>query len=161
MTIEATAPTTSSAEESCPSISEATLVELVSFAWPLLFDGEASHAPYTRVDGGITASVSIVGTTTATLIVSMDEAMARHTSATLLAMEESELDEETIRDALGETANVVGGNVKGVMEDGSAATLTLPVVSFGGQNVVGGHLAVGASFDAAGGRMTWELYERD
>ena len=60
-------------------------------------------------------SISIGGCWTATIIARVSDELARHIAASLLGMDHSELDDELINDAIGELANVVGGNVKGLL----------------------------------------------
>mgnify|MGYP001184926511 CR=1 FL=1 len=63
-------------------------------------------------------------------LVTTERATAEHTTRALLGMEpEESVAGEDMQDAFGEIANVIGGNLKGLMPEGG--TLTLPIVTSG------------------------------
>jgi chemotaxis protein CheX len=81
-------------------------------------------------DSPVTASVSITGSWEGHVVFGCSMAAARTAAAVLLAMGEDELAEADVADAVGELANMIGGNVKSLLPAPSA--LTLPLVSLGG-----------------------------
>jgi chemotaxis protein CheX len=81
-------------------------------------------------DSAVTASVSITGSWEGHVVFGCSTAAARTAAAMLLMMGEDELAEADVADAVGELANMIGGNVKSLLPSPSA--LTLPLVSLGG-----------------------------
>lgn len=141
-------------------IDEATLSETVTFVWETFVGTEIHEGPPADFDDVHSAAISIGGPWTATIIVSMGhELVGRYTSA-LLEIAVDELATEDIRDALGELVNVVGGNIKGLLDDDGQSTLSLPVVSRQTPQVAGSHLSITSSFVADGLPMRWEIHER-
>ena len=92
-------------------------------ALPLPVDGASGDSP-------VTASVSITGGWDGHVVFGCSTAAARTAAAVLLMMGEDELAEADIADAVGELANMIGGNIKSLLPSPSA--LTLPLVSLGG-----------------------------
>ena len=78
----------------------------------------------------LTASVSVAGAWIGHIVVETSGAAARGIAAAMLALQDEELTEADVTDAMGEIANVVGGNVKSAVPDPS--TLSLPLVVRGG-----------------------------
>ena len=81
-------------------------------------------------DPAVTASVSITGGWDGHVVFGCSTAAARTAAAVLLMMGEDELAEADVADAVGELANMIGGNIKSLLPSPSA--LTLPLVSLGG-----------------------------
>lgn len=77
----------------------------------------------------VCASVSITGSWHGHVVVKCSEATARYAAAALLAMEVAEVSEDDVIDALGELANIVGGNVKSTLP--SQCAVSLPHVMTG------------------------------
>lgn len=73
--------------------------------------------------------VQITGKVDAAVLVEVPEALAIRVATTMFAMEESEITDEETWDALGELANMIGGNVKGMVAGDTA--LSLPTVAEG------------------------------
>jgi chemotaxis protein CheX len=141
-------------------IDHPTLAGIVGFVWETFTQRSLEHRDdHVEVDG-LSATISIGGPWTATLEVTMSSALAARFAGALLACDPATLTQDDIDDAIGELANVVGGNVKGMLEDGSVATLSLPVVSRSVPSVTGGHLTVNCTFDADGEPMVWSIFER-
>ncbi|GAA3290004.1 MULTISPECIES: chemotaxis protein CheX [Dactylosporangium] len=80
----------------------------------------------------VTASVSVTGAWRGHVLVSCSEAAAKHVAAALLGIEFEEVAEEDVADALGELANIIGGNVKSLLPEPCA--LSLPHVHVDGAN---------------------------
>ena len=77
----------------------------------------------------VTSCVQITGEWEGAVTVACSETLATQLAAAMFAMEPEELDDEMTRDAMGEIANMTGGNVKGVAPGQN--TLALPTVSEG------------------------------
>jgi chemotaxis protein CheX len=74
------------------------------------------------------AAVSISGGWEGTVTVELTAATAETLAGTMLGIE-GPLDDDDVADAVGELANMIGGNIKGLMPGPSV--LTLPVVASG------------------------------
>ncbi len=69
-------------------------------------------------------------------LLTTERATAEHITRALLGMEsEEEVASEDMQDAFGEIANVIGGNLKGLMPE--VGTLTLPIVTSGPSGMLG------------------------
>jgi len=141
------------------------LAEVVTFVWEVFVGGDIAYLPSeastsgkSNIDDGVCASISIGGCWTATIIARVSDELAMHIAACLLGMAHSELDDELINDALGELANVVGGNIKGLLAS-EGSSLTLPMVGRSPQTISGPHRTMLAEFDVDGHAMTWEIHE--
>lgn len=141
-------------------IDQPTLTGIVGFVWETLLHEELDTCEPCPIADSISATISIGGPWTATLEVTMTTTLARRFAADLLGMDGASLDPDDINDAIGELANVVGGNVKGLLDSDEATTLSLPVVSHAPTSITGGQLTASCGFSAAGDPMTWALYER-
>jgi chemotaxis protein CheX len=110
-------------------IDEETVQSIAQEAWSALVGDEEFLVP---LPGGppedaISSWVEIVGPWTGTVVLTCSRATAEELSRSLLAEHAPPvLDAEEIQDGLGELANVVGGNVKGVLPGPSV--LGLPEV---------------------------------
>lgn len=142
------------------TVDKQTLAEIVGFVWEMFMSERIEECDHSADDAGMTATISIGGPWTATLAVTVSEGLAAQFSGALLGVDPNSLDAADVEDALGELANVVGGNVKGLLDDNGASTLSLPVVSHDVPTVAGGQLTVSCYFDVHGDVMTWALYER-
>lgn len=78
-------------------------------------------------DVNMVASIRITGTTKAMIFVEAPLGTAKGIGENMFAAEPNSLQEEEIRDAIGEIANMIGGNVKGMYEGESQ--LSLPCIS--------------------------------
>lgn len=142
------------------AVDQATLAEIVTFVWQTLVGDEIEQGAPATVGAGLSASISICGPWTATIVVAMGEELASRYAADLLGIDAGELTGEDVADAVGELVNVVGGNVKGLLDDDGASTLSLPIVTETAPTVAGGQLTVSAGFDVGGLPMSWEIHER-
>lgn len=142
------------------TVDKQTLSEIVGFVWAMFTDEQPTPVEDAKHGEGLCATISIGGPWTATLEVALSEGLAGRFAASLLGIKPDELTREDIDDAVGELANVVGGNVKGLLDDGGVSTLSLPVVSHSSQSVTGGQLTISSAFDCTGGVMIWSLFER-
>ncbi|MEN3309555.1 MAG: chemotaxis protein CheX [Micromonosporaceae bacterium] len=91
---------------------------------------EPGDSEKTRTRGeSICASVSITGAWHGHVVVSCSALAGRHAAAALLAMEVPEVAQQDVVDALGELANIVGGNVKSTLP--AVCMISLPHVISG------------------------------
>jgi chemotaxis protein CheX len=77
----------------------------------------------------VSASVSVTGAWRGHVVLSCSSTAAKNAAAALLGVEFDEVTAEDIADALGELANIIGGNIKSLLPEPSA--LSLPHVLVG------------------------------
>lgn len=81
---------------------------------------------------GLIATLSLTGPRGGTLVVYCGPAAAGRLAAGMMGTNGQELDDETVRDALGELVNQIGGTIKRrLMASGSEMMLSVPVVVSG------------------------------
>ena len=114
-------------------LTDVDLAEVVEAVWTSMlgFDLVTSADPYVYGGDGLhlTGTVQITGAWDGAVMVEVPEVLARHVAATMFGMEDEELGDDEVRDALGEMANMIGGNVKGMLVGDSS--LSLPTVAEG------------------------------
>jgi chemotaxis protein CheX len=74
----------------------------------------------------ITACVHITGEWEGSLTMTFGPALSRRLAAGMFALDDADLDDELVRDAVGELANIAGGNVKGMVP--AETELSLPQI---------------------------------
>jgi chemotaxis protein CheX len=111
-------------------ISVEDLAEITNEVWGSLLDPgqECPLLPF-PVDGAseVSATVSVTGAWRGHVVVECSGPASRLVAATLLSVEAGVVTGEDVADALGELANVIGGNVKSLLPGPSA--LSLPQVT--------------------------------
>jgi chemotaxis protein CheX len=111
-------------------VNENDLAEMVEQVWLSYLDPEGVHPLVPTGDetqpSEVHSSVSITGSWTGHVVYASSAAAARKAAAAFMAMDPNEVSEEDLSDVLGELANIVGGNVKGMLPAG--AFLSLPQV---------------------------------
>lgn len=119
-------------EMSLECVSEETIIELTSQLFAaLLPDGDAL-APTAPGDSRVQAAESVIATVeihaNAPLRVDIacSRQLAEQVAAAMFATTVGEIDDAAVFDAVGELANIVGGNVKALLVD--EAVLTLPAL---------------------------------
>jgi chemotaxis protein CheX len=100
-------------------------------------------------DAAVSASVSITGSWSGHVVFGCTVPASRAAAAQLLMTSEDELADADVADAVGELANMIGGNIKSLLPSPSA--LTLPLVSLGGSAL---HLP--SSTEAVRLDLTWQ-----
>lgn len=101
--------------------------ELTQMIWSTVVGLDAhERPPGTDEDGDITTSVDISGAWDATVSLTLSKALGRYVASTMLECPESETSQELMQDVLRELANVIGGNVKGIVP--GQCKLSLPRV---------------------------------
>jgi chemotaxis protein CheX len=140
-----------------PVLQEEDLVGLTGSIWETVFGREVIAVDPASVvdviDAGVrvTANVAITGGWNGNVSFVMPLAGAVRAAADMFAMAEDELDDDLVNDAVGELANIAGGNIKGMIEE--PTKLGLPTVVRGADysmSVPGTHTVVEAAFDCDG-----------
>jgi chemotaxis protein CheX len=112
------------------------LLVIADQVWSSYLDPDGVHPlvpiPPTRPSREVSASVSVTGAWRGHVVVSCSAAASRSAAAGLLGVDPADVTPEDVTDALGELANIIGGNVKGLMPEPSA--LSLPVVLVNGES---------------------------
>jgi chemotaxis protein CheX len=111
-------------------VNENDLAEMVEQVWESYLDPEGVSPLMQTYDESqaseVHSSVSITGSWTGHIVYASSMPAARRAAGAFLAMEPEEVSEEDLSDALGELANIIGGNVKAMLPPG--ALLSLPQV---------------------------------
>lgn len=106
------------------------LTTLTGAVWESFLEMQAEPAPGAPVAGRVyTSCVNISGGWDGSVHLVIPQVLAGAVAASMFGMEIDDLTEAEITDAVGELANVVGGNVKGLIED--PCSLSLPTVTVG------------------------------
>ncbi len=103
--------------------------ELTRTVWTTVLGLEAEDAPSAGepLEHEITSSVDISGGWAGTVSISFSDALGRRLTTAMLQCTEEEATPAVVSDAIGELANVIGGNVKAMLPGPSK--LSLPRVS--------------------------------
>jgi chemotaxis protein CheX len=107
-----------------------TVVELCGTVWSQVLELPLQHVPDQAdlVSGAsIQGIVRITGTWTGGIVLQCSSAFAYAAARRVFAGNESALSAEDARDTVGELTNIIGGNLKGILSDGSCR-LSLPTV---------------------------------
>jgi len=121
-------------------LSDDDLFELAQTVWTSILGLElerANDADGKVGDRTVTSCVQITGEWEGAVTVACSKSLATQLASSMFAMEPDELDDEMIRDAMGEIANMTGGNVKGAAPGQN--TLALPTVTEGEEGAM--HIA--------------------
>jgi CheY-specific phosphatase CheX len=106
--------------------------------------------------------VHIAGAWEGAVQLAMTPDFARETTSRLIGVEEPELSQDSIRDAAGELANMVGGGVKAFLP--SNCSLSLPTVVMGNDfqfSIGAGRVVFNSGFVANSGAITVTVIERE
>jgi chemotaxis protein CheX len=104
------------------------LASIAELVWSSYVDGDiVVDETGPGLDAAFIASVTIGGAWNGHVLIGTDAIAARTIAANMFAMEPDEVSDAEIGDALGEVANIVGGNVKALMPEPSV--LSLPQVA--------------------------------
>jgi chemotaxis protein CheX len=88
--------------------------------------------PAEKPSAEVSASVSVTGAWRGHVVVRCSAAAARNAAAALLGVELEDVTPDDVTDALGELANIIGGNVKSLLAEPCA--LSLPHVLIHGES---------------------------
>lgn len=115
------------------------------------FDG----LPEPNAPNQLMAAVRISGSWQATLQIYACEKLARRIACAMFAQAADVLDDEDVLDAFGEVVNVIGGNVKGMIDQD--CTLSLPCVGTAQPDPTPTSLTI--MYDVCGNLLTVELIQ--
>lgn len=139
------------------------LDELLAAAWQTFLEADLIRDDMARLsDDTLFASIAIAGPKCATIVIACDARLATDCASAVLMTPPDELEPEDAGDVLGELANIVAGNLKGVYGDGDGSekwSLSLPVVSQGEQVIHGSTLKSRSVFECDGNTVVCELRE--
>lgn len=103
--------------------------------------GEESPPPYALPHDGspldVSAFVSVTGEWCGHVVIGCNQSLGRQIAAGLLMMDAAEVSDEDLSDAMGEFANVIGGNVKSIMPGPSKLSLPVAIVGAGRERLPG------------------------
>jgi chemotaxis protein CheX len=94
-------------------------------------------APHDGSPLGVSATVSVTGGWEGHVVIGCGAALGREIAAGLLMADASDINDEDLSDAMGEFANVVGGNVKSMMPGPSKLSLPVAVIGNAGTHLPG------------------------
>lgn len=138
--------------------------DLVALTWRTVLDVEVVPVGDVDVSDGdvavdvMSATIAIAGSIDLTVVLEYRRTDVVHAAARVFGLAPEAVADADLRDAFGELANIVGGNVKGVLSDGDGTSLSLPVVAEGRQRVAGSRLLMRACFDCEGRPLVCELH---
>ncbi|QDG51312.1 chemotaxis protein CheX [Persicimonas caeni] len=112
-------------------LTDADFEELIRSIWSIFAQPELEAASHDALaehasEMMITAVVHVTGEEDGSVVVECPSRMASRLAGALFGLEADELADDEVHDALGEVANMLGGNVKGLFPSGSQ--LSLPTV---------------------------------
>ncbi len=114
------------------SLSSRDLFEILELIWStqlgleLAVDGLSGDMPMDPPEGLMTGTVQISGGFAGAVHLMCGRPVVRAAAARMFSVPEGDLDDEDLRDALGELTNMVGGNVKTLLP--GSEFLSLPTV---------------------------------
>jgi chemotaxis protein CheX len=119
-----------------PAPTDDDLMAIAEQVWASYLDPEGVSplvpAPIAPPSRDVSASVSVTGAWRGHIVVSCSATASRNAAAALLGVDLADVTPADITDALGELANIIGGNVKSLLPEPSA--LSLPVVLINGSS---------------------------
>jgi chemotaxis protein CheX len=114
------------------TISIDDLTEITQEIWSSYLDPEQACPLIPEPSGGageVSAAVSVTGAWRGHVVVECSAAASRYVAAALMGIESAEVTADDVADALGELANVIGGNVKSLLPAPSALSLPHVVIA--------------------------------
>jgi chemotaxis protein CheX len=119
-----------------PAPTDDDLREITEQIWSSYLDHDGVSPliplPAEKPSADVSASVSVTGAWRGHVVVRCSEAASRHAAAALLGVELDDVTPDDVTDALGELANIIGGNVKSLLPEPCA--LSLPHVLIHGES---------------------------
>lgn len=108
------------------------LTGLTAGVWEAFLGLSCEEGPPGDVAHGIswTSSVSVSGGWNGSIALAFPAHLAAAVAGAMFGMGPDEVTDEEVGDAIGELANIIGGNIKGMVDE--PCQLSLPVVAFGG-----------------------------
>ncbi|HVV36319.1 MAG TPA: chemotaxis protein CheX [Acidimicrobiales bacterium] len=139
MTLIHTGPEPEVVEQIVQEIFQGLIGEDGPLPYPLPYDGSPLD---------VSASVSVTGEWSGHVVMACGEVLGRKIAAGLLMTEPEEITDDDLSDAMGEFANVVGGNVKAMMPGPSKLSLPVAVLGSARERLPG-------TVEATRVEMTW------
>lgn len=110
------------------------LLQITEQIWTAYLDQDGT-SPLLPVaaDGAsdVCAAVSVTGAWQGHVVVACSSSASQHAAAALLGVEAAEVTGDDVADALGELANIIGGNVKVLLPEPCALSLPYVVIAAG------------------------------
>ena len=120
------------------AISVDDLTEITREVWGSFLDPDLGN-PLVPVPaegaGDVSAAVSVTGAWRGHVVVECSTAASRSVAAALMGIEAAEVTDADVVDALGELANIIGGNVKSLLPAPSALSLPHVVIASQAQSL--------------------------
>lgn len=147
-------------------IQEEDIVQIVGDIWTSMLGIDAEFAgaggELKSDERTISANVAITGDWDGALMVVCSQELARQFAGAMLEMEPDEIEGAEVHDAMGELANIAGGNLKALV--GGQARLSLPVVAGGVDlafSMPGGTVVNNVAFRSNGDTFTILVITKD
>jgi chemotaxis protein CheX len=119
-----------------PTPTDDDLMAIAEQVWASYLDPEGVNplllAPPATPPRDVSASVSMTGAWRGHVVVSCSATASRNAAAALLGVDLADVTPADVTDAVGELANIIGGNVKSLLPEPSA--LSLPIVLIDGSS---------------------------
>jgi chemotaxis protein CheX len=146
------------------SIDQEQIRELTETVWSTVLSMPLVSSPSATALGGptVTSCVQITGAWEGAVAIRCTAGFARRAAGVMFDTTAEDATAEDVRDALGELANIVGGNLKGILPGPSL--LSLPTVAEGTDyhlTVPGGAVVCDIWFDCEGEPLAVEIVTRD
>lgn len=111
-------------------------------------------------DALVTGCVTVSGGWEGAVAVGCSSALARRLTGAMFETEPDVASTDEVADAIGELANMIGGNIKGLMPGPSTLSLPAVTVRESGLVIPGCMLLVNQSFELGGERMRVQVLQR-
>jgi len=138
-----------------------TLGDLVRVAWTTVTGSGLNRVDATPLGSRIVcSSIALSGPGNALVMLSADQDLARRGTSDALGAPTGDVGDDAIHDVLGEVVNIIGGNLKGALQDGVVSwQLSLPVVSEAMQHSPGSRSVADVCFTAGGAVLRCQILE--
>lgn len=121
-----------------PAPTSDDLREIAEQVWSSYLDPEGAHplvpAGHEKPAEDVAGAVSVTGAWRGHVVISFSTSASKRAAAGLLGVDFEEVSVADVTDAVGELANIIGGNVKSLLPE--PAALSLPLVQTGGPGTV-------------------------
>lgn len=147
------------------NIKDSDLQSIMENIWSALFGLPIELLPEVPPDGTtgcVTACVLISGGWDGAVIIQSESPLARRCGALMFESTPETISSDEVNDALGEVANMAGGNFKSLLA--GTCSLSLPAVVEGRDYIVkvpGSHPLKRLAFQSEGGVLTLSVLERN
>lgn len=111
-------------------VGEEQICTLTNLVWTTVLKSDVKFVNTPGTLGGgkyVSAKVDVIGSWNGSVMVGCSHALARRTAGKMFGMPADDISSDELRDAVGEVANIIGGNVKTLIA--GKARLSLPVVA--------------------------------